>query len=82
VAQDGLHDGFAVVRAAQLILQAFWNVALCRSVGQQFMMFQKLAMPLFSGSSNPRLLGLLGSEDEDVSGTTRPATQYRIPEDP
>jgi len=26
--------------------------------------------------------GLLGDEDEDVTGTTRLATQYRIPKDP
>jgi len=27
-------------------------------------------------------LGLLGDEDEDVTETTRPATQCRIPQDP
>jgi hypothetical protein len=73
--------GFVVVRAAQLILGC-GAVSVGRSVGQQFTKFRKLAMPSFSVSSNPRLLGLLGGEDEDVSGTTRKATQYRIPEDP
>jgi hypothetical protein len=74
--------GFAVVTAVQLTLQAFWDVGLSRSVGRPAIphISKNRSTFIFRVKQSKIFLRLLGDDDEDVTGTTRSATQCRIPD--
>jgi hypothetical protein len=83
VAQDGLHDGVCGCKSRVV---EFTSLLGCGdvSVGRPAIsdVSKNRNTFIFRVKQSKIFLGLLGDEDEDVTGTTSSATQYRTPEDP